>query len=155
MQSMVTMISVRTYHIISLESSYLHVTYSRLYWLDFGVEHLICLAREMNFPWLMSNVKSAKTGSFLADGKEKHIIVWQGRKVRCTLNLVSVFLILCVQIGLIGLVELEWIDTLAALEPNDVIYTDFVKSAKELVPKLQQEVETHIVLYSVETCMLY
>lgn len=39
------------------------------------------LAGEMNFPWLMSNVKSAATGRLLAEGEEKCIINWQGRKV--------------------------------------------------------------------------
>ena len=38
------------------------------------------LAGEMNFPWLMSNVKSTKTGHFLASGKEYHIIQKGGRK---------------------------------------------------------------------------
>lgn len=49
--------------------------------LDFGVERLVSLAGEMNFPWLMSNVKSSKTGELLAEGKEFQIIPWEGRKV--------------------------------------------------------------------------
>ena len=49
---------------------------------DFGVEHLVRLAGEMSFPWLMSNVRSSQTGELLADGKETHIIKWEGRKVR-------------------------------------------------------------------------
>ncbi len=39
-----------------------------------------------------------------------------------------------------GLVEWEWIVTLATLEPKDVDYTDFVVSAKRLVTKLKEEV---------------
>ena len=39
------------------------------------------LAGEMTFPWLMSNVQSSHTGELLADGKETHIIDWEGRKV--------------------------------------------------------------------------
>ena len=45
-----------------------------------------------------------------------------------------------VQIGLMGLVEWEWIVTLATLEPTDVDYTDFVTTARRLVTKLQDEV---------------
>ena len=45
-----------------------------------------------------------------------------------------------VQVGIIGLVEWEWLVTLATLEPEDVIYTDFVKAAKRLVPELKDEV---------------
>ena len=36
--------------------------------------------------------------------------------------------------------EWEWLVTLATLEPDDVIYTDFVEAARELVPELQNEV---------------
>lgn len=55
----------------------------------------------------------------------------------------SFFLLLLLflyKIGLMGLVEVEWIETLATLERGDVIYTDFVESAKQLVPQLQKEV---------------
>lgn len=55
----------------------------------------------------------------------------------------SFFLLLLLflyKIGLMGLVEVEWIETLATLERGDVIYTDFVESAKQLVPRLQKEV---------------
>ena len=44
------------------------------------------------------------------------------------------------QIGLMGLVEMEWIDTLGTLESADVDYTDFVEVGQRLVTELQQEV---------------
>lgn len=50
------------------------------------------------------------------------------------------FVVVFIKIGLMGLVEVEWIETLATLERGDVIYTDFVESAKQLVPRLQKEV---------------
>ncbi len=34
----------------------------------------------MTFPWLMSNVKCAYSGRFLANGKEYHVIQKNGRK---------------------------------------------------------------------------
>ena len=40
------------------------------------------LAQRMNFPWLMSNVHDKKTGKLLADGREKLVFTWKGRKVR-------------------------------------------------------------------------
>lgn len=58
-----------------------HPTHSSTVHLDFGVEHLVDLAGQMNFPWLMSNARCAKTGELLADGKEFHIINWEGWKV--------------------------------------------------------------------------
>ena len=36
------------------------------------------------------------------------------------------------KIGIIGLAEKEWIDTLPCFEPKDLIYTPFVKVAKDL-----------------------
>lgn len=39
------------------------------------------LAGEMDFPWLMSNVKSAETGRLLAEGQEYYIIQWDQWKV--------------------------------------------------------------------------
>ena len=56
------------------------------------------------------------------------------------LELMLLYFVCCVQIGLMGLIEWEWIETLATLEPDDVDYTDFVETAKALVPQLQQEV---------------
>ncbi len=46
------------------------------------MDHLVSLAGEMNFPWLMSNVRNKQTGLLLADGKEKLVITWHGWKVR-------------------------------------------------------------------------
>jgi len=49
---------------------------------DFGVEHLVSIAGRTSFPWLMSNVRDRKTGRLLAEGWEKLVIEWQGRKVK-------------------------------------------------------------------------
>lgn len=89
---------------------------------DFGVEHLVELAQRMNFPWLMSNVHDKKTGKLLADGREKLVFTWKGRKI-----------------GVIGLVELDWFYTLSTIEPDEIAYTDYVTAAKELVPQLIEE----------------
>ena len=39
-----------------------------------------------------------------------------------------------------GLVEREWLVTLATVEPEDVEYIDFVTTAKALLPQLKEEV---------------
>ena len=39
-----------------------------------------------------------------------------------------------------GLVEREWLVTLATVEPEDVEYIDFVTAAKDLLPQLKEEV---------------
>ena len=50
--------------------------------IDFGVEHLVSLAKSTKFPWLMSNVVDKLTNRPLGEGLVKRIITWEGRKVR-------------------------------------------------------------------------
>ncbi|XP_065915509.1 5'-nucleotidase-like [Dysidea avara] len=89
---------------------------------DFGVEHLVNVAKVTYFPWLMSNVVDKMTNRPLAEGLVKRIIKWEGRKI-----------------GLIGLVEYEWLVTLSTISPEDLLYTDYVECAKILVPQLIAE----------------
>jgi 5'-nucleotidase len=56
-----------------------------------------------DFPWLLSNVVDAVTGQPLADGKRSLVIEFQGWRV-----------------GLMGLIEIEWLDTLSTISPGDV-----------------------------------
>ena len=48
---------------------------------DFGVDHLVWVAEQTTFPWLMSNVREKATGELLANGHERIVMEWQGRKV--------------------------------------------------------------------------
>ncbi|XP_061189980.1 mannosylglucosyl-3-phosphoglycerate phosphatase-like [Saccostrea echinata] len=89
---------------------------------DFGVDHLCEMTEKTKFPWLLSNVTDNLTKKSLADGQESCVIEWNGYKV-----------------GVIGLVEEEWIDTLATLDPEDVTYIDFVSKGKELCKDLKQK----------------
>ena len=41
-----------------------------------------------------------------------------------------------------GLVEQEWIDTLATVDPEDVIFLDFVETGNKLAAELREEVGT-------------
>ena len=49
--------------------------------LDFGVDHLVEIASQTEFPWLMSNVRDRHTGRLLAEGRESLVLDWEGRKV--------------------------------------------------------------------------
>ncbi|XP_078337101.1 mannosylglucosyl-3-phosphoglycerate phosphatase-like [Crassostrea virginica] len=89
---------------------------------DFGVDHLCEMVQRTDFPWLLSNVIDNLTNKPLAGGKESCIIDWNGYKV-----------------GVMGLVEEEWIETLATLDPEDVTYLDFVSKANELCKDLKQK----------------
>ena len=41
-----------------------------------------------------------------------------------------------------GLVEQEWIDTLATVDPEDIIFLDFVETGNKLAAELREEVCT-------------
>lgn len=58
----------------------------------------------------------------LADGKVTHIITWHGKKL-----------------GIIGLVEEEWMATLSAVDPEDLEYTDFVSEGRRLAQQLREK----------------
>ncbi|XP_065570879.1 mannosylglucosyl-3-phosphoglycerate phosphatase-like isoform X2 [Artemia franciscana] len=87
---------------------------------DFGLDNLIEMKNQTNFPWLMSNVVDCETGKPLADGEIYHVIKWGDRKI-----------------GLIGLVEHEWLDTLSTINPDQVIFSDYIQIAKELSTQLK------------------
>ncbi|CAB3377336.1 Hypothetical predicted protein [Cloeon dipterum] len=89
---------------------------------DFGLDVLLDWAARTNFPWLMSNVIDNETGRPLADGKITHVVQWGGHKI-----------------GLIGLVEREWLDTLASINTDEVTFIDFVEAGTKLAQQLKQE----------------
>ena len=75
-----------------------------------------------SFPWLMSNVTDSETGRQLADGLVSHVMDWGGRRV-----------------GLLGLVEREWLDTIATINSDQVEYEDYVSSGNRLAAQLKAE----------------
>ncbi|XP_028410070.1 uncharacterized protein LOC114532703 [Dendronephthya gigantea] len=89
---------------------------------DFGVDELVDFANESNFPWLMSNVFDKHTKRPLAEGKVSLTLDWKGHKI-----------------GLIGLVEREWLVTLATISIDEVDYVDFVTEGRRLCSELRQE----------------
>ncbi|EEA05823.1 5'-nucleotidase and phosphodiesterase protein, putative [Cryptosporidium muris RN66] len=82
---------------------------------DFGIDHLEYLTGSCNFPWLISNVYDAYTGEPLANGRSYRLFEWQGRRI-----------------GIMGLVERDWLKTLPTIVEDDVIYKDFVEEANRL-----------------------
>ncbi|XP_014242312.1 uncharacterized protein LOC106662621 isoform X2 [Cimex lectularius] len=89
---------------------------------DFGLEVLSKRVLDTNFPWLMSNVIDNETGRALGDGKVTHAVDWKSKRI-----------------GLIGLVEKEWLETLATINPDEVTYIDFVEAGQKLTSQLKQE----------------
>lgn len=95
---------------------------------DFGVDHLELLAGSCNFRWLLSNVFDAVTGAPLANGSRYRLCEWQGHKI-----------------GIIGLVESAWIETLPHIQPEDLTFQDFVEAGRELCALLRQKGATLII----------
>ena len=91
---------------------------------DFGVDNLLKLKNKSNFPWFISNVKVKQTGEQLADGEITKIIVHPETGLK---------------IGIMGLVESEWMATLATVEENDVEYQDFVECGRMLAQSLREQ----------------
>lgn len=89
---------------------------------DFGVDNLIDFARRTDFPWLISNVLDNSTNQPLADGKVSFTLERSGKKF-----------------GIIGLVEEEWLATLATIDPEDVTFIDFVTEGRKLARQLKDK----------------
>eukprot|EP01065_Artemidia_motanka_P017572 TRINITY_DN2100_c5_g1_i1.p1 TRINITY_DN2100_c5_g1~~TRINITY_DN2100_c5_g1_i1.p1 ORF type:complete len:876 (+),score=253.67 TRINITY_DN2100_c5_g1_i1:176-2803(+) len=94
--------------------------------LDFGVDRMDELIRMCNFPWLLTNVVE-DSGQQLAGTLPRTILKWDG-----------------VRVGLLGIVEKEWIDTCGSL-PRTVRYNDMVTAAREGVAALRAE-GAHVVI---------
>jgi len=89
---------------------------------DHGLEELQLLSKDNNFQWLISNVTDKKTRRPLADGVVSRIIDLAGRKL-----------------GVMGLVEKEWLVTLATIDPSEVDYEDFCPCARRLAKQLREQ----------------
>lgn len=90
--------------------------------LDYGVDRFIELKKKTDFPWLLTNVFDSKTNKPLGDSIDHIILDRDG-----------------VKIGIIGLAEEEWLDSVITLEEDDYIYEDFIKSGKKWCQKLREE----------------
>ncbi|TRM59377.1 Metallo-dependent phosphatase-like protein [Schizophyllum amplum] len=86
---------------------------------DFGYPHLSKLIEGTNFPWLLSNIVDKNTGSVPAVLREFWVFE------RCGLR-----------IGIVGLVEKEWIGTVAAW-PANFVYKDMAEVGLDLSRKLR------------------
>ncbi len=77
---------------------------------------------DSNFPWILSNVFDYETKKPLGNVANKLIIEQNGMKI-----------------GLVGLVEKEWIATLSTINYDEIIYEDYVSVGKTLAIELKKE----------------
>ncbi|KAJ3552991.1 hypothetical protein NM688_g3854 [Phlebia brevispora] len=86
---------------------------------DFGYPRLKELINETKFPWLLSNIVDTNTNNVPEPMKEHHVLERAG-----------------VRIGLIGLVEKEWIATITGW-PENFQYKDMAEVGRDLSIKLR------------------
>ena len=92
--------------------------------LDFGIPQFRHLARQCNFPWLAANVLDPDLGDDVPLGNaQKTALLTASNGLK---------------LGIIGLVEREWLDTINSLPPN-IIYKSSSVTAEELAPKLRDQ----------------
>lgn len=88
--------------------------------LDFSVSDFKAVAAQHGFPWLCANVTERATGRPLGDCAPYTVLTAGDWRV-----------------GVLGLVESEWIATLATVDASSVRYEDYVECAARLVPVLR------------------
>jgi 5'-nucleotidase len=91
--------------------------------LDFGVEQFRHLTKICEFPWLCANVEDPSLGEGVSiAGLQKGLVLTASNGVK---------------IGVVGLVEKEWLDTINGL-PEGLVYTEPADMARSVVPKLRE-----------------
>ncbi|KAH5277735.1 hypothetical protein HBI26_064450 [Parastagonospora nodorum] len=92
--------------------------------LDFGVKQYRYLTSKCKFPWLLANVLDPALGEGVPLGNaQKTVMLTSSNGIK---------------VGVIGLAEREWLDTINALPP-DIIYKSASATAKELIPGLKEQ----------------
>lgn len=90
--------------------------------VDGGVPHLEGLIARTSFPWLLSNVRMRDTGLPMARAGVTRIVTSASG----------------VRVGLMGLAEREWIDTLTCVSPDEIEYDDFCEAGERLAAELRE-----------------
>ncbi|KAI9764306.1 MAG: hypothetical protein M1840_008524 [Geoglossum simile] len=92
--------------------------------LDFGVTIFRHLTSKCTFPWLLGNVLDPALGTDVSlGGCAKTMVLTASNGIK---------------IGVVGLVEREWLDTINSLPPG-LVYKSAAAAAKEIVPVLREQ----------------
>lgn len=97
--------------------------------LDLGVENFLRQIQGCDFPWLCSNCWHAETGEPLGNCHEAAVILHGGYKI-----------------GVMGLIEDDWLSCCTTIDPDTLEYTDFVEVARKLAVKLREEEKCDMVI---------
>jgi len=88
--------------------------------LDFGISNLEAIMQKSECQWLCSNVTHKESGDPLCNTQKYTMLEHGGR-----------------MIGVMGLVEEEWLDALPCVDRETVVYKDFVEVAQTLADELK------------------
>ncbi|KAG2499914.1 hypothetical protein HYH03_002202 [Edaphochlamys debaryana] len=89
---------------------------------DYGLDNLLKLNSQCNFPWLMANVLEHGSDKPYANAGTTWLQDWHGIKV-----------------GIVGLVEEEWLETLGAVNVADMVYKDFVEVGRAAAREMKAQ----------------
>jgi 5'-nucleotidase len=89
---------------------------------DFGMQKLGDFISRTEFPWVLSNLKSSKTGKWPSNTVEHVVLNHEGYKI-----------------ALIGLAEMEWIETLPDLDLSDFNFEPWDEWAQKFVRYFKHE----------------
>lgn len=92
--------------------------------LDFGIRQFRHLTKQCNFPWLLANVLDPALGEDVPLGNAQRTVMLESSNG--------------IKIGVIGIVEREWLATINSLPPN-LIYNSASKTVEDLAPKLREQ----------------
>eukprot|EP01017_Pseudomicrothorax_dubius_P040147 TRINITY_DN6243_c0_g1_i3.p1 TRINITY_DN6243_c0_g1~~TRINITY_DN6243_c0_g1_i3.p1 ORF type:complete len:534 (+),score=93.50 TRINITY_DN6243_c0_g1_i3:119-1720(+) len=87
------------------------------------------LIKKTNFPWVLSNIFERESRKPLAFSVEHLIVENAGYRV-----------------GVIGLGEKDWLDTLITIDDHEVLYYDFIEVAREWTQRLKREHQCDLVI---------
>lgn len=92
---------------------------------DFGAAHFAYLAKQCNFPWLLSNIFDPDLGDKKPLGNcQQTLMLTTSNKIK---------------VGLMGLVEKEWTEKINNSLPSDIEHFDMKETAKKLAPELREQ----------------
>ncbi|CAE7539071.1 yfkN, partial [Symbiodinium sp. KB8] len=88
--------------------------------LDFGEDVLSEAVQASSFPWLLTNCLRKADAKPLGGCIPTLVKEWHGWRI-----------------GIMGLIEQDWLATLATVDPEDVVFTDFIKAGTAAAAQLR------------------
>lgn len=87
---------------------------------DIEIDKLSILIQKTGFPWFVSNLYDKAKNKPLMDSKEYYVFERNNKKI-----------------GVVALVEQDWVLDLVTIDQEDIRYIDFIEKGKELINVLK------------------